>query len=166
MTGVLYHSPADIVTQLLVDLGLADAHEDTDEHLTGWDVCSSHLPEDPVNAIVVIDTSSRPHRRNQVTGVIGEHYGIQVLVRASDITDCYKRAKLIAESFDTDVRRDEVELEDEDAEVTRTYRVNAVTRLGLPVPAGNDGRIFFRSLNALASIELVADEEAETGTGS
>jgi len=169
MTGVLYHSPSEIIAQMLDDLGLADLQSTgTGDPLTGWTVFPIHLPEDPEQALVVKDTSGRIHGRMQPTGVIGEHYGIQILARSSvDPVTPYKRVKLILEAFDTLVNREEVTLIDDNS-VSRTYRVNAVTRVGPAVPAGNDGQRFFYSGNAVASIELVEteDEGSETGTGS
>ena len=162
MSGVLYHNPSEIVADLMCDLGLA-AFADAVENLTGWTVFAIHWPESPDQAILVSDTAGRLHRRVHVTGVMGEHYGIQVLVRsAEDPATPYVKTKRILEFFDTQVRRETVVLEDSDG-IDRTYRVNAINRVGPAVPAGRDGRRFVYSGNAIASIELV---EAETGTGS
>ena len=151
MTGTLYHSPADIVAQLMDDVGLANLSTGTGtgDPSTGWTVFPLHLPETPEQAILVKDTSGRLHNRNHVTGVMSEHYGIQLLARSSqDPVTPYKRIKLILEYFDTNVNRALVTIG------VRTYRVNAITRVGPAAPAGNDGRRFFYSGNLIASIEL------------
>ena len=157
MTGVLYHTPADIIAEMLSDLGLGDLEDTLDaDPLTGWTIFSVSLPESPENAILVTDTAGRQFLRNHVTGVKAEHYGIQVLVRGSTSpVNPYLRCKLIMQYFDTEVKRESVTLDDEDG-VSRTYRVNAITRTSTVIPAGNDGRRFFFAGNALASIELVA----------
>lgn len=156
MTGQLFHTPAEIIAQLIADLGLADIEDTgTGPAPTGWAVFALHLPESPEQAIQVKDTAGRLHQRVQPTGVMGEHYGIQVLARSSeDPAAPYKRIKLLLEYFDTQVNRDEVILLDSNGD-PQTYRVNAITRTSPAIPAGNDGRRFFYSGNAIASIELV-----------
>jgi hypothetical protein len=126
-------------------------------------VFSIHFPETPDQAILVTDTQGRMHPRNFVTGVIGEHYGLSILVRSpEDPGSSYRKIKAILQQFDTEVGRTEVVLTDEN-DVERTYRINAITRTSAAIPAGNDGTRYFYSGNVIASIELVA---AETGTGS
>lgn len=156
MSGQLYHTPAEIVAQLIADLGLADVQgTGTGVAPTGWTVFALHFPEDPEQAIFVKDTAGRLHGRSQPTGVTGEHYGIQVLARSSeDPAASYRRVKLLLEYFDTQVKRDEVILVDQNS-IARTYRVNAITRTSPAIPAGSDGRRYFYSGNAVASIELV-----------
>ena len=156
MTGKLYHSPADIIAQMMDDLGLANLEDTgTGEPLTGWTVFPLHMPESPEEAIQVKDTSGRMHLRSHPTGVMGEHYGIQLLVRSSqDPSTPYVKLKGILDYFDTDVRRELVTLYDSENHVDRVYRVNAITRMSVAIPAGNDGRRFFYSGNMLASIEL------------
>lgn len=164
MSGTLYHTPADIVAQLIADLGLADI-EPAGTPITGWTVFPLHMPESPDQAIQVKDTAGRVHNRVHVTGIAGEHYGIQILARsAQDPATPYKRIKLILEYFDSQVNRDLVVLDD--SGTNRTYRVNAVTRTGPAIPAGNDGRRFFYAGNVIASIEYVEADPVNTGTGS
>jgi len=164
MSGVLYHSPAEIIAQLMIDLGLANGNEE-DEALTGWVVFPLHLPETPDQAIQVQDTAGRLHNRTQVTGETGEHYGIQVLARSpQDPVTAYRKIKQLLEYFDTEICREEVTVYDEAASTNRTYMVHALTRTSVAIPSGNDGRRYFYAGNALASIELQAEED--TGTGS
>lgn len=163
MSGQLGHNPADIVAQLLDDLGLANIEDTgTGDPLTGWTVFSIHLPESPEQAILVKDTEARMFGRLQPTGVTTLHYGIQVLCRSSvDPVTPFKRAKLILEYFDTEVRREIVTLYNADDGLYWSYRVNSISAVTPAIPAGQSGRQFFFSGNATASIELV-----ETGTGS
>jgi len=164
MSGILYNSPAEIIAQLMVDLGLVDFEDPDEEPLTGWTVFPMHIPESPDQAIQVKDTHGRLHRRAHVTGVMGEHYGIQLLARSSqDPATPYLKMKAILHFFDTEVNRETVTLDDKDG-VSRIYRVNAITRTSMPLPAGNDGRRYFYSGNVIASIEYTGS--ADTGTGS
>lgn len=164
MTGTLYHSPAEIITQLVIDLGIADGPE-TDDGLTGWTVFPIQMEEDPDDAIQVTDTSGYMHGRSHVTGIVGEHYGIQILVRGSeDISAPYKKLKSIMSLFDEEVQRETVILLDDDNSVNRNYRVNAITRKSTVVPAGNDGRRYFWAANVVASIELASSDAIGTGS--
>lgn len=157
MSGQLAHPPCVIIAKMMSDLGLADLITAGD---TGWALFSMHLPETPDQALVVKDTPGRNFGRDHVTGITCEHYGIQVLARsAEDPATPFKKMKAILEYFDTEVLNESVVLEEDD--VWYTYKVNAVHSAGPTVPAGNDGRRFFYSGNALASIEI-----EETGTGS
>jgi len=156
MSGELYHTPAEIIAQMFVDLGLADYPED--DGLTGWVVYPMHLPETPDEAILISDTAGRLHRRMHVSGITGEHYGIQILVRSpEDPATPYKKVKSILHYLDTEVNRELVTISG------HTYRVNAVTRTSGALPAGRDGARFLYSGNVVASIEFV---EADTGTGT
>jgi hypothetical protein len=160
MSGELYHTPAEIIAQMLVDLGIAD-YPETEDGLTGWTIFPNHLPEYPDQAMSVVDTQGRLHRRIQVSGLIGEHYGIQVLVRsAQDPGTTYTKTKTILHYFDTEVRKEEVTLDNS------VYIVHAVTRTSPALPVGKDGARFLHSGNALASIELLEVLTEETGTGS
>jgi hypothetical protein len=155
VTGVLYHTPAEIIAQMMDDVSLADLETTgTGDPPTEWTVFPIHLPESPEQAILVKDTSGMVHRRIQSTGVMGEHYGIQLLARSSeDPSTPYKKMKQILEYFDSSICRELVTLLD-DENVSRTYMVHAITRITPVVPAGNDGRRFFFSGNVIASIEL------------
>jgi len=156
MTGVLYHPPSEIIAQMLDDLGLGNLEDTSDDDpLTGWTIFSVGMPEEPENVISVRDTHGRQFLRNHPGGLKPEHYCIQVLVRGSASPSApYLRCKLIMQYFDTEVRRETVVLYDSNG-IKRTYRVNAVTRTSCVIPSGNDGRRFFYSGNAVASIELV-----------
>lgn len=163
MSGQLNHNPAHIIADLMSDLGIGDLPDASPVIPTGWTIFPLQMQESPDQAIQVKDTPGRPHRRTQVDGVIGGHYGIQLLARsAQDVSTPYIKLKKIMETFDETVNRDLVVLADIDDGITNyTYRVNAVTATSLAVPAGNDGRRFLYAANFLASIELVS-----TGTGT
>ena len=157
MTGILYHTPAEIITQLLDDLGLADIEDTgTGVPLTGWTVFALHMPENPEQALVVKDTAGRIFGRANPDGVTAEHYGVQITARSSqDPATPYLKIKRLMEYFDTEVIRDQVTLYDYTNSVNRVYRVNSVMRVATAFPSGNDGRRFFFSGNFLASIEFV-----------
>jgi hypothetical protein len=167
MSGKLYHNPSDIIAQLLDDYGLANLPDSLGSIETGWTVYPLHMPEAPDQVLAVMDTSGRLHRRMHVTGVTGEHYGIQILARSSeDVAAPYRKIKSLLEYFDENVIRTEVTLTNSAGTMNHTYRVNSITRVSMALPAGVDGRRYLYSGNVLASIEWVSSEAIETGTGS
>lgn len=167
MSGVLKHTPAEIIAQLIDDVGLANLEDTgTGDPITGWTLFSNHLPPEPEQVIFVKDTTGSLHKRDHVTGVTGEHYGIQLMSRSSvDPVTPYLKLKAVSEYFDTSISRETVSLVDlDDDTVVRNYRVNTINRVTPVAPAGNDGRIFFFAFNCLVSIVLAST--TETGTGS
>lgn len=141
---VLLHSPADIVAQLTVQLGLG-----TDPSSNGvWPVTATAEAPTPDNAIFVTDTSPQDDGRAMVDGSRDEHFGIQVKVRASTAKVGYAKAKAIQKSFDETVYGSPVTLD------TQTYRVECLSKtqlLKIGKEAPNSQRSLF-TVNTLASI--------------
>lgn len=156
MTGMLYHTPAEIIAQLIEDLGHATQQGTGTGSAWGeWTVFPMHLPDVPEQAILVKDTTGILFGRMQPTGVKGEHYGVQLLARSSqDPGTPYKKLRQIVYSFNTAVKRNSVTLYDSDNAVDRVYRVNGITQRTPVLGVGNEGRRMFYSVNVTASIEL------------
>lgn len=140
------HSAAEIVQQLLIDLGVATDPDDGED----WPAYYSNMPDSPDDCLAVLDTSAIKHGRSQVDGTTWVHYGVQVTVRGGDVRTAYVKARDVSRAFDEDVVRDEVTLDDS------IYTVHAVSRTGAEVPLGPEGTTRRRlwTLNALASITL------------
>lgn len=148
MPGTLHYSPADIVAQLIVNLGHGVA---IDEDPAIWPVYVAGEPDTPDNCITVYDTQSRDHGRSLVTGERQEHHGIQVRVRSEDHRQGFAKIRAIAVAFDQDVYLDGVTLEEYD------YRIQAITRVGDPLCLGKDGADSRRSLFTLNCIVSVRE---------
>jgi hypothetical protein len=73
MSGSLDHFPADIIRQLLIDLGVGLGVTATD-----WPAFSQKEPDSPDNVITVFDTMGRDLGRTNPDMVRSERYGIQV----------------------------------------------------------------------------------------
>jgi hypothetical protein len=88
--AVLKHSPADVLRQALVDLGLA-----TDPPSATWPASVDVEPDRPDNCITVYDTAARPDTRSAIDGRQSEHYGIQVRVRAGTYAEGWEKASTL-----------------------------------------------------------------------
>jgi len=145
------HPVADIVRQLLVDLGIASDGGD-------WPAYYANMPDAPDNCMAVYDTEALDVKRGHPTGVTAMIYGIQVLVRAKDTRTAYLKTKEINRAFDEDVYRDEVTLDES------VYLVQAISRMGAENPLGPEGatKRQLYSTNARVSVSLIE----ELGTSS
>lgn len=79
MANELLHSPADVVRQLVLDLGLGT--DPDDEPGEDWPVFAHSLPDLPDAAMAVTDTAGRDHGSSQLTGELFTAYGWQLRVR-------------------------------------------------------------------------------------
>lgn len=91
MPNVLNHSPAVIVAQLLVDLGLAVAPsyavgQDGIVSYSGqpWPAFSTSEPDFPDEVVTVYDQLGTNSGRFQFSGALQEFYGLQARIRSLD----------------------------------------------------------------------------------
>jgi hypothetical protein len=87
-------SPADIIRQLLLDLGLVAATGD-------WTTYVSFLPESPDNAVCVYDTAGKLDGRVMSTGEQQTHPGIQIRVRGLSYPAVWAKSNAIATGLDS-----------------------------------------------------------------
>lgn len=92
------YSPADVVAQLLVDLGLCSGPGGVGE----WPVFVAGEPSSPDEAVTVYDTAGTAFGRSMATGARSENPGVQVRVRARDHRTGWAKARQIARSLDED----------------------------------------------------------------
>ncbi len=93
--GTLLASPAAIVRQLLLDLGLAVAGPTAD-----WSVFAANEPAGPDNCVTVRGTQGVGEAETHF-GVTTWHRGIQVRVRSSDHEAGYAKAAGIGAALET-----------------------------------------------------------------
>jgi hypothetical protein len=144
MSGSLDHFPADIIRQLLIDLGVGSEITAAD-----WPAFSQKEPDSPDNAITVFDTMGRDLGRTNPDMVRSERYGIQVRVRGGDIDAAGVRARSVAMALDSVVRRPVV-IDATLYLVLGFVRSGPVLRLGIDAPSS--GRWIF-VVNGLASLQ-------------
>lgn len=128
MSGELDHSPATIISQLLVDLGLGTLPADSE----AWPVYTSVEPNAPDNVITVFDTQGANAGRHMKTGERQEFHGIQVRVRSAEYPVGYAKAREIAVALDEEVYRTEVLVE------FTTYLVHSISRSSDVLSLGKD----------------------------
>lgn len=123
----LLHSPAQIIQQMMIDLG-----EGTDgSPNNSWPIFATVEPNDPDNCITVYDTQGTDDGRTMTDGRAEEHHGIQVRVRAYDHSTGYVKTKAIRNDFET-LQNKQVSLD------LQLYLVECVNKIGDVLPLGQD----------------------------
>lgn len=133
ITGIV-HSPARIVSRLLVDLGLgAEPVNSAAAAPVTWPVYTDSEPTTPDNLIVVTDTAGTDDGRAMVTGESMGHDGIQVRVRAVDHATGWTKIDSILNTLAQEVERTAVTIG------ATVYLVHCLAKFG-PILALGKGR--------------------------
>lgn len=82
MAGLLTHSPARVIAQLVIDLGYGVAPDPRGP--SAWSVYYGGLPDMPDEAMGVRLTTGLDDGTTQWDGVLQTWYGIQIRLRAND----------------------------------------------------------------------------------
>lgn len=93
----MQNTPAEIVRQLLIDLGKALPPENEAE----WSAYCAAEPGKPDNCVTIYDTGGTGHGRMQSTGEIPTHFGVQVRVRSETIAVGQSKVREIAAALAT-----------------------------------------------------------------
>lgn len=121
MAGLLLHSPADVMSRLLVLLGVGT---DPDaEPLGAWPVYCDTEPALPDNLLRVRDTSAQDDGRTQTDGERQEHPGFQVTVRSQTFPAGAAKANAVAIALDG-------QYQDVVTVGASSYEVHSVSRRG------------------------------------
>lgn len=135
MSGSLVHSPAEIVRQLIIDLGDGTAPSAG----SSWPVVVDQEPNKPDSAITLYDTVGRSQGQDQPTGQLQKYPGIQIKVRAARSATAYTKADAIVVSLTESINRPGKQV----SISTSAYLVQSVTitsgpiRLGKETPTSN-----------------------------
>lgn len=167
MSGMLDHSPEEIIRDLLVDLGLGvvPVYEKNPQAgqqpvYTGqpWPVFAGGEPDKPDSAITVKGTTGVMLGRIQIDGSQSEDHGIQVLVRAAGAAVGIKKLNRICIALDKDVTRRTLTIGGSDYLVHRINRTSGPLSLGRESPQSSR-RLF--TANMLVAVEQTnSDEDA------
>jgi hypothetical protein len=145
MSGTLAHTPAHIIRQLLIDLGLG-----ADGGAT-WPVYYTLFPDAQDNQLGVFNTEGRTQGKAHVIGQTVEKYGIQIRIRGMDETVGLVKAHSIDAAL-SPITRQSVTVD------ATAYLVQALTRtssiLGLGRESPSSARRMF-SINYLVSLRTV-----------
>lgn len=121
-------SPAEIVYQLLLDLGVV-------EESASWPLFVTFLPDPPdtdPEAVCVYDTAGAQDGRLMATGERIDHPGFQIRVRGRQYASTWRKADAIAKALDG-VQRVSVAFSS-----GQSYTVHNVSRTGQVLSLGMD----------------------------
>jgi len=122
----LLHSPADIVRQLLVDIGTASLPTSN----TYWPASTDQELDSPDDTITLYDTVGRIDGVTQPDGEIDEHYGFQIRLRSSQHTTGYRKLLGIRKYLAANVQNVTVNVDGTSYRVWSVTNLSSVNRLG------------------------------------
>lgn len=149
MPGLMYHSPEEVVQQLLIDLGLCSDPEAVsvvgdDTSYLDWPVFRNLEPDRPDKLVKVSGTLGSTFDDTMVDSESQTHDGLQIMVRADDPGDAFRKINEIAIALDR-VKCRTVSLPLPDGVGTgtgtgaeATYFLRAVKRMSGPMYIGTD----------------------------
>lgn len=119
MTGLLSHSPADIVRYILIGKTLATLPTDA----SAWPSYVSKEPDTPDNCITIFDTEDVLEGRFMTSGQKQQHEGFQIRIRSVNYSTGHSKCRSIVNTLDTDVLRYDLTID------SIPYRIQSITRL-------------------------------------
>jgi hypothetical protein len=148
MSGLLLHSPADVVARLLIALGQGVAPGAG----TPWQIQADKEPSSPDNTITTYNTDGYIHGRTQVDGEYQVHEGVLVRVRATDSKVGATKAWAIANVIAKVVKNNSVRID------TSTYEVYNMNLKGQVIPLGVQPgtKRFLWTINATVAMRQVS----------
>ncbi len=155
----LAHSPADVVAQALVDLGVGVASAAGSG--ADWQVKVNDEPPDPDRVITVYDREGQNDARLQLTGEFVRHHGVQVRVRSRKSAEGWAKADDAAAALAEDATGRLVTVDGTD------YFLTAVTGIAQPLRLGRAPGTdrFLYVVNAYVALGAY-DPGGGTGTGT
>lgn len=126
MSGSLSHSPADIVRQLLVDLGFGTLPSASDT----WPIYVYREPASPDDCVTLYDTEGSNGPREMTGGYRLERHGFQIRIRCDDSRQGWEKAHELAIALDQSIDFNSVTLSDRVGTGTTDYTVYSVVRTG------------------------------------
>jgi hypothetical protein len=123
------HSPAEIMAQLLVDLGMATGPGGSGS----WPVFKTGITDKPDDCIAVTDTAGIDDGAFLGPGATTEqHYGVQIMVRAATHPRCWVKTEAIRQALRAMDNMKTVWIG------AASYTLPAVCRLAPPTVIGKD----------------------------
>jgi len=136
MSGLLAHSPASILRQALINLGLGTLPTSQ----STWPIYYSHEANSPDDVITLYDTAGRVQGRVHKTGEMQLKHGVQVKVRSAKHKTGYTKAIAISNALDLSIANTIANLS------SSQYIVYATTRHTDVIPLGKQADDTKRSL--------------------
>jgi hypothetical protein len=149
VTAPLLHSPARILSQVMIDLGHAE--EPTDDGDNDWEAYWAGEPDTPDNVLTFRDTEGVQDGRTHTDGIRHSHPGVLIRIRGAEAPETYAKAALLKVALDQQITYRAVTIDG------TTYMVYGATARGDPIDLGkqsNSGRAVF-TLNATLTVRRV-----------
>ena len=147
MSGILTHSPAQVLRELIIALNQGT---DPDASLS-WPVYADKKPDDPDNLIVVFNSTGRNEGRTMKDGEFQEKHGCRVVVRHTHPETGYTKARAIQQLFDQEVYQEVVTHNSVDYSIHSISRSEDIVNLGHE--PGNRRLLF--SFNCLINLRQI-----------
>ena len=148
MSNNLTHSPAQIIRDLLVDLGLGTLPSDGGS----WPIYNNNTPDSPDSVITITDTVGTSDGRTHTDGEAQEHPGFQVAVRNDSPQGGWEKMNAIRVALSETISRNELSITDNVGTGTSSYIVYAVSKLGGIFALGKDTPTSKRNLFTLNAV--------------
>lgn len=127
MPSAMRHSPAEILANVLIALGLGTRPPAA---ANTWPTFFSVEPDLPDNVVTVYNTTGRKHGRIQFSGETATHKGVQLRIRATTPRIGYEKARALFNALDSSIYQESVTLEG------TSYLLHSATQVGDIIDAG------------------------------
>ncbi len=154
MSGMLNHSPADIVRRVLIDRGygvLPPARP--------WPMFIASEPDHPDDVITLYDTSSQNDGREMAEGESIKHHGFQIRLSATVHKIGYQKARTIAVGMDKNVFQALAVIDNSEYLVQCLVRKSNVIPLGKDVPTAKHSLFTINGLAVIKLLGIIVDNE-------
>lgn len=144
MSGLLTHSPAEILGQALLDLG--ELVDQADWSLGQWALAVDVEPDTPDDAVIFKDTQGIERWASQLTGERERQHGVQLLIRSRTSNAGRAKANVLQNLMEKEIFGMNVTVG------SSTYRLHCLATVGDVLPLGFEegSNRFLHSLNVTA----------------
>jgi len=122
VSGLLSHSPSEIVARLLIAKGQGVIAGDSGE----WVIAIDNEPDSPDQAITVRMTTPILDGRIQFGGETQTHYGLQIRVRSRTHDAGWLKINSIQNTVDSQVNNTTISIADTTGTATSNYTVHSI----------------------------------------
>lgn len=122
------HSPAKVLAKAIITASLGSEVE----HGADWPVIDGFMPNEPDGIVVVYDTSGLAGTKGMVTGERSGKPGFEIIVRAEERDDAWRKIDSLSIWLSENVKRLSVSVEGS------SYRIDSVTLAGTATFIGLD----------------------------
>ena len=150
MSGLLNHSPAEVVQQALISSGHASDPDLVAE--ADWSVYTDVEADLPDLAIIISNTTGREDGASQITGEVERREGLQLKFRSGKNNVGRRKANAVQNWMERSVFGMNVTIAAAGSIAAGTYRLHCFADVGTPIPLGKSpaSHRYEHSLNVTA----------------